>query len=134
MKSDTPWSKGRFGVPSRRFIGTQTYLPQLDHAARLDDVVLAFMIEKDCSMKQVEDIQLIMQHPAFGQLPQPLKEIAQLRVENQEASLAELGKMLDKPIGRSGVNHRLKKLSSIADEIRMQGSAEMRGKSEKEGN
>ena len=56
MKSDTPWSKGRFGVPSRRFIGTQTYLPQLDHAARLDDVVLAFMIEKDCSMKQVEEI------------------------------------------------------------------------------
>ena len=86
------------------------------------------------SMKQVEDIQLIMQHPAFEQLPRPLKEIAQLRVENQEASLAELGKMLDKPVGRSGVNHRLKKLSSIADEIRMQGSAEMRGKSEKEGN
>lgn len=86
------------------------------------------------SMKQVEDIQLIMQHPAFVQLPQPLKEIAQLRVENQEASLAELGKMLDKPVGRSSVNHRLKKLSSIADEIRLQGSAETRGKSEKEGN
>ena len=86
------------------------------------------------SMKQVEDIQLIMQHPAFEQLPQPLKEIAQLRVENQEASLAELGKMLDKPVGRSGVNHRLKKLSSIADEIRMQDSAEANGKSEKEGN
>ncbi len=85
------------------------------------------------SMKQVDDIQLIMQHPVYESLPQPLKEVAQMRVENQEASLAELGRMLDKPVGRSGVNHRLKKLSSIADEIRTQGAAAYEGKSEKEG-
>ena len=85
------------------------------------------------SLKQVEDIQLIMQHPAYDKLPQPLKEIAQLRVTYQEASLAELGRMLEKPVGRSGVNHRLKKLGSIADEIRTQGSAEYVGNSEKEG-
>lgn len=56
LKSDTPWSKGRFGCPSRRFIGTQTYMPQLKHAERLDDVVLAFMIEKKSSMEQIDEI------------------------------------------------------------------------------
>ncbi|MCR5810334.1 MAG: 2,4-dihydroxyhept-2-ene-1,7-dioic acid aldolase [Lachnospiraceae bacterium] len=56
MKSDSPMGKGRYGCPSRRFIGTQTYLPQLAHAKRLDDVVLAFMIEKKSSMDQIEEI------------------------------------------------------------------------------
>jgi len=56
MKSDSPAGKGRYGVPSRRFIGTQPYLPQMKHAERLDDVVLAFMIEKKSSMDQIEEI------------------------------------------------------------------------------
>lgn len=56
LKSDTPWSHGRFGCPSRRFIGTQPYLPQLDHAERLDDVVLAFMIEKESAMNELDEI------------------------------------------------------------------------------
>ena len=56
VKSDTPHSHGRFGCPSRRFIGTQVYLPQLDHAKRIDDTVIAFMIEKHTAMEELEEI------------------------------------------------------------------------------
>ena len=45
-----------------------------------------------------------------------LKEIAELRLKNPNASLIELGKMLKQPIGKSGVNYRLKKIMEIANE------------------
>ena len=47
-----------------------------------------------------------------------LEEIAELRIEHPEASLKELGEMMSVPLGKSGVNHRLKRLSSIADDLR----------------
>lgn len=56
VKSDSPDSQGRFGCPSRRFIGTQVYMPQMEHANRIDDVVLAFMIEKREAMDHLEEI------------------------------------------------------------------------------
>ena len=48
-----------------------------------------------------------------------MRETAELRLEYPDASLQELGQMLNPPIGKSGVNHRLRKLSEIADELRM---------------
>ena len=65
-----------------------------------------------------EDIQLLLDTSLFSNLPEHLKEIAMVRLENPEASLAELGKMLDPPVGKSGVNHRLSKIGMYADEIR----------------
>lgn len=56
VKSDTPEMQGRFGCPSRRFIGTQVYLSQMDHAKRIDETVLAFMIEKKSAMDEIEEI------------------------------------------------------------------------------
>ena len=52
-------------------------------------------------------------------MPDKLQDIATLRVENPDASLQELGQMLEPQLGKSGVNHRLRKLSEIADELRM---------------
>lgn len=72
----------------------------------------------NASVKQIEDIKLIKEKGKFNRLPDTLKEIAQIRLENPDMSLIELGKQLDKPIGKSGVNHRLKKISAIAEEIR----------------
>ena len=46
------------------------------------------------------------------------KELAKLRLENPDATLTELGKMLKKPIGKSGVNHRMKAISDLAEELR----------------
>lgn len=70
------------------------------------------------AVKQIEDIKLIKRKRRFSDLPDGLKEIAQIRLENPDMPLAELGKLLDKPIGKSGVNHRLKKLSQIAEELK----------------
>lgn len=70
------------------------------------------------AVKQIEDIKLIKKKNKFNSLPEGLIEIAELRIENPDISLAELGKLLKEPIGKSGVNHRLKKISQIAEELR----------------
>ncbi len=67
--------------------------------------------------RQIECIEKIRASRGLGSLPDNLKEMAQLRIDNPEASLQELGEMFDPPLGRSGVNHRLQKLISIADNI-----------------
>ena len=72
----------------------------------------------NAAVKQIEDIKLIKKKKKFNTLPEGLQEIANLRVENPDVSLVELGKMLKEPIGKSGVNHRLKKLSAIAEDLR----------------
>ncbi len=73
----------------------------------------------NASVKQIEDIKKIKKAGKFNELPETLKEIAEVRINNPEMSLIELGKLLDKPIGKSGVNHRLKKLSQIAEELKI---------------
>lgn len=70
--------------------------------------------------KQLEDILYIKETIGFGDLTPGLEEIARLRIEQPDASLKELGSMLSTPIGKSGVNHRLRKLSNIADSLREQ--------------
>lgn len=70
--------------------------------------------------KQLDDILYIQETVGFGDLTPGLEEIAKLRIEQPDASLKELGSMLSKPIGKSGVNHRLRKLSEIADYLREQ--------------
>ena len=67
--------------------------------------------------KQIEDIMRIRDCRGFKDLPPSLQEIAELRLSYPELSLKELGEMLDPPIGKSGVNHRLRKLSEIAESL-----------------
>ena len=70
------------------------------------------------AVKQIEDIKLIKKNNKFNDLNEGEKELAELRLKNPEASLTELGKMLDKPISKSGVNHRMKAIEAKAEEIR----------------
>ena len=70
------------------------------------------------SEKQIADIEYIMETEGLDSLTPELRNMAEVRLENPDVSLKELGEMLDKPVGRSGANHRLKKLSEIADQIR----------------
>lgn len=70
------------------------------------------------SERQTEDIEYIMKTEGLDSLPPDLRNMAELRLENPDVSLKELGEMLDKPVGRSGANHRLKRLSEIAAQIR----------------
>lgn len=70
------------------------------------------------AVRQAEDIQYIQQSIGLDKLPPDLEDTARLRLEHTEASLKELGDMLVPRVGKSGVNHRLRKLSQIADDLR----------------
>lgn len=70
----------------------------------------------NAAVMQIEAIQKLKKQKKFQNLKEELKEIANLREAHPEASLVELGQMLREPIGKSGVNHRLKKLIEISEE------------------
>ena len=72
----------------------------------------------NAAVKQIDDIRLIQQRMGFEQLNEGLAQIAELRMQYPEATLKELGMMLSPQVGKSGVNHRLRKLSAMADELR----------------
>lgn len=68
--------------------------------------------------KQIEDILLIRDKYGFENLPDNLRQMAEVRLEYPDAALKELGEYLEPPVGKSGVNHRLRRLSEIAGEIK----------------
>lgn len=70
------------------------------------------------SRRQVEDIEFLKQEIGLGRLPEKLKLVAELRLENPELNLVQLGEMLQPPVGKSGINHRLRKLQDMAEELR----------------
>ena len=72
----------------------------------------------NAAVKQMEDIELVEKMIGFQNLNDGLAEIAELRLQYPEATLKELGMMLNPQVGKSGVNHRLRKLSKIAEELR----------------
>ncbi|MBE5829690.1 MAG: DNA-binding protein WhiA [Butyrivibrio sp.] len=73
----------------------------------------------NAATKQIEDITFIRDQMGFKGLPDNLREMAEVRLEHPDATLMELGKFLDPPVGKSGVNHRLRKLSELADRMRL---------------
>ena len=79
------------------------------------------------SQRQIEEIRLIRQSSAWEALPDSLRQVALLREQFPESSLQELGDMLDPPVGKSGVNHRLRRLSAIAQELQQENGSERMG-------
>lgn len=77
--------------------------------ANIDKVVSA-------SERQCRDIEIIVQHDGMKDLPAELRMLAQLRMENPHLSLSELGELVH--LGRSGVNHRFRRLAAVADTYR----------------
>lgn len=72
----------------------------------------------DASMRQIEQIEFIQSKMGLNRLPGNLREVAELRLDNPDASLKEIGAMLSQPIGKSGVNHRFRKIEEIANELK----------------
>lgn len=72
----------------------------------------------NAAVDQINDIKLLKKLNKFEELPDYLKRVAHLRLENPDVSLKTLGEMLEKPLGKSGVNHRLQKIHEIAEELR----------------
>ena len=72
----------------------------------------------NAATKQIEDIKYIKEHYGFDNLSDNLREIAKIRLEYPDATLKELGEYLVPAVGKSGVNHRLRKLCELAEELR----------------
>ena len=72
----------------------------------------------EASERQIADIRYVERHMGLGRLSEPLRLVAELRLEHPELNLQELGQMLQPPVGKSGINHRLRKISEIAEELR----------------
>lgn len=70
----------------------------------------------NASIEQIAAIKKLKEMKKFNKLDDNLKEIANLRLENPDMPLSELGKLLKNPVGKSGVNYRLKKIMEIANE------------------
>ena len=77
------------------------------------------------AVKQIADIELIRDTEGLDSLPLPLREMAQVRLEHQEAPLKDLGQYMNPPVGKSGINHRLRKLAAIAEAIRERSNSEV---------
>ena len=72
----------------------------------------------NAASKQIEDILLLQKNYGLSNLPDNLRQMAEIRLEHPESSLQELGGYLNPPVGKSGVNHRLRKLGEIAEKIK----------------
>lgn len=73
----------------------------------------------NAATRQIEDIELLRDCYGFEKLPENLRQMAQVRLEYPDAPLKELGGYLDPPVGKSGVNHRLRRLGELADRVRL---------------
>lgn len=71
----------------------------------------------NASVEQIDAIRRLQQSNKFNNLDDNLKEIALLRLEYPDMSLVELGKKLKEPLGKSGVNYRLKRIIKIAEDL-----------------
>lgn len=78
----------------------------------------------NAAVRQMEDIRFINKKKGLESLPDNLREIAVLRLEYPDAPLKELGTYLSPPVGKSGVNHRLRRISEIAAELGAKGKGE----------
>lgn len=70
------------------------------------------------AVKQIEDIEYLREKVGLEHLPLPLREMAYVRLEHPDAPLKELGTYLVPAVGKSGVNHRLRKLGIMAEDLR----------------
>lgn len=71
------------------------------------------------AVKQIKDIEYIRDTVGLSSLKDSLRQVAEIRLQSSDISLKDIGLQLDPPVGKSGVNHRLKKISEIAEEIRL---------------
>ncbi|MBQ6552658.1 MAG: DNA-binding protein WhiA [Clostridia bacterium] len=69
----------------------------------------------NAGVEQAEKIRKTLETKGRSHFPQELRELAQIRVDNPEASLRELGEMLEKPLSKSGVSHKLRRIMEYTE-------------------
>lgn len=115
-------------VDALNIMGAHIALMEMENVRIVKDIRNSVNRKLNCEManitktvtaanKQVADIQFLAGRIGLDALPENLREIAWLRLEYPDATLSELGEMLNPPVGKSGVNHRLRKLGNLAKEL-----------------
>ena len=133
--SDLQKLLGSIGISGGQLLRKNMYVLYLKDSEHIEDT-LTYMGAQQCTIalmnikirkdmrnkanrvRQIQDIQWITQCGQLEALSPELQELAELRLENPELSLKELGELLSEPIGRSGVNHRFQKIAAFAEELR----------------
>jgi hypothetical protein len=102
-----------------KFENTRIYKEMRNNVNRIVNCETANLTKTiNASVKQIENIEYIRDTAGLNSLPPNLREIAELRLNYREASLKELGQMLTPPLGKSGINHRLRKIEQKAEDIK----------------
>ena len=111
------------------YFGAQNAVMELVYAQAYKNMVSQTNRRMNCDLanieksvaaceQQIADIELIQEKIGLANLPDALRTVAQARLDAPEATLRDLGNLLDPPISRSGVHHRLQKLADIAKTLR----------------
>lgn len=95
---------------------------QVNRWVNCETANLSKAVEAAC--RQVENIRYLVDRVGLENLPERLREVARLRLEYPEATLRELGAQLRPPLGKSGVNHRLRRLEEMAADLRRASGSE----------
>lgn len=75
----------------------------------------------EAAVKQIRDIEYVRDTVGFESLSDGLREVAEIRLKNPDMKLKDIGELLNPPVGKSGVNHRLRKISELAQKLRIEG-------------
>jgi len=111
-------------------IGANSAVLELENIRVVKDVRNAVNRQVNCetanlektisaSLEQAEAIRALMEKPVYQSLPLPLRQLAEMRLLYPESSLKELGELMDPPVSKSGVNHRMRKIMKFAEEERL---------------
>ncbi len=112
-----------------KVIGASVAVMELENIRILKDMSNYYNRQTNCdaanikktvttARRQIDNIQYIIDEVGIDYLPDKLQHIAQMRLDNPEMSLQELGESMNPPLGKSGVNHRLRKINEIAEKLR----------------
>ena len=75
----------------------------------------------EAAVKQIRDIEYVRDTVGLESLSDGLREVAEIRLKNPDMKLKDIGELLNQPVGKSGVNHRLRKISELAQKLRIEG-------------
>lgn len=75
----------------------------------------------EAAVKQIRDIEYVRDTVGLESLSDGLREAAEIRLKNPDMKLKDIGELLNPPVGKSGVNHRLRKISELAQKLRIEG-------------
>ena len=75
----------------------------------------------EAAVKQIRDIEYVRDTVGLESLSDGLREVAEIRLKNPDMKLKDIGELLNPPVGKSGVNHRLRKISELAQKLRIEG-------------